>query len=125
MIEFIQLDGSEAREVDPLGTKWPDGTLVLYAVEQGEIVGRQAYLLLPHLEGSWVREDKRSSTIGYRLVKKMEEAVKESGYPVVFAYALDASPEVGEYLERMEYEKLPLSIYMKNVEHEQEKEASA
>lgn len=123
MIEFIELDGTKAREIDPQGTQWPDGTLVLYAVEQGEIVGRQAYLLLPHLEGNWVKEEKRGSTLGYRLVRKMEERVAESGYPVVFAYALDSQPEVGDYLERMGYSRQPVSLWMKEVSAR--KEASA
>lgn len=109
--------------IDPEGIQWPDGTIVLYAVEEGEIVGRQAYLLFPHLEGAWVREDKRGTSLALRLVKEMEKTVAESGYPAVFAYVLDTQPEVAGYMERMKYEKLPLTIWVKKVE--QEKEASA
>lgn len=123
MIEFIQLDGKEAREIDPQGIQWPDGTLVLYAVEQGEIVGRQAYLLLPHLEGAWVKDERRGGTLAYRLIRKTEEVVAETGYPAVFAYVLDSQPEVADYMERMGYEKLPLTIWMKPV-GEKAKEAS-
>ena len=122
MIEFIELDGKGAREIDPQGTPWPDGTLVLYAVEQGEIIGRQAYLLLPHLEGAWTREDKRGGSLGYRLIRKMEDKVAESGYPVVFAYALDSQPDVSDYLSRMGYEKQPVTLWMKQV---QKKEAAS
>jgi GNAT superfamily N-acetyltransferase len=113
MVEFIRLDGKEAREIDPEGVQWPDGTLVLYAVEQGEIVGRQAYLLFPHLEGAWVREDQRGGTLAYRLVRETEKTVEDGGYPAVFAYVLDSQPDVADYMERMDYKKLPLTLWMK------------
>lgn len=115
MIKFITLDGKEAREIDPEGTQWPDGTLVLYAVEHGEITGRQGYMLLPHLEGNWVREDKRGGTLGFRLVRKMEKIVAENGYPIVCAYALDSQPEISNYLSRLGYKKQPVTLWIKEV----------
>lgn len=123
MIDFRAMDGSEARAIDPEGVQWPDGAIVLYAVEDEEIVGRQAYLLFPHLEGAWVRGDKRGTSLAFRLVREMEKTVAETGYPAVFAYALDTHPEVAGYLERMGYSKLPLTVWTKPVSVE--KEASA
>lgn len=122
MIEFLKLDGKEAREIDPEGIQWPDGTLVLYAVKQGEIRGRQAYLLFPHLEGAWVHPDERGGTLAYRLIKETEKVVAES-YPAVFAYVMDNQPEIADYMQRMGYEKVPVSLWVK--QFEKEKEAAA
>lgn len=114
--EIKVLTGVEARSVDPSGLPWPDTSEVICAFEDGKLVGRIGYIFLPHMEATWVAEEKRGGTLAFRLVKAMEKLVAASGSPAVFAYAYDQQPEVGEYLQRIDYQKLPLTIWMKNVE---------
>lgn len=112
-MDFVQLEGLAAQEIDPDGIKWPANSIVLYAIEEGKVVGRIGYLYLPHIEATWIAEDKRGGTLAARLVKKMEEIVQESGSPAIFAYSYDNQPEVGGYLARQGYTRLPLSVHMK------------
>lgn len=112
--EFRVLSGEAAREIDPDGIAWPDEALVIYALEGDKIVGRQAMMVLPHLEGAWVDEARRGGTLAARLVKKAEELLSASGRSHVFAFSYDQQP-VGDYLERFGYSRFPVTTYVKEL----------
>jgi Acetyltransferase (GNAT) family len=112
-IEFKFVTGAEAREIDPQQLPWPDSSAVLYAEQDGEIVGRTASLILPIIEGTWVAESKRGSSLAYRLIKKLEAEACAVGQTQLFAFIMDNQPELHGYMERIGYVKQPLTVWVK------------
>jgi GNAT superfamily N-acetyltransferase len=113
---FRVLSGVEARPIDPDKIPFPDDSVVLYAFEGERIVGRTSIIHLPHIEGTWVAEDKRGTTLAFRLVKKIEEIIRDDGKGFAFAYAWDQQPEVSDYLQRVGYQRFPVTVFFKQVE---------
>lgn len=108
-------DGSEARQIDPDGIEWPDGSDVIYAIEDNKIVGRLGRIFLPCLEGGWVAENKRGGRLALKLAANMERIIKASGKSHSFAHVYEKQPEVAELLEHLGYKEMPLKIYMKEL----------
>lgn len=115
MIEIKGLEGSEARVIDPQNVQWPDGSDVLYAVEQNAIVGRIGRIYLPIIEGAWVAEEKRGSSLAVRLMRSMEDLIKTSGTSHSFAHTYDGQPEIENLLARYGYKQMPLKIWYKEL----------
>jgi hypothetical protein len=116
------MTGAAARAVDPEHVQRPPDSTVLYARENGEIVGRTAIIELPHVEGTWVAESKRGSSLALRLIRKLEEEVAALGRSHLFAFAFDSQPEVSEYLERVGYTRFPVTVWAKSLGLPTEKE---
>lgn len=122
-IEFRVVDGEEARLLDPAKLDWPLDSKVLFAFENNQVVGRSSLTIMPMIavvntsliEGSWVREDKRGTSLAFRLIKKVEDLFRENNKTHALAFAYDAQPEIADYLTRVGFEKLPLTIYMKQL----------
>lgn len=119
-IEFLWLQGDEARAIDPHGLEWPSDAHILFVYEDGVIVGRSSMTILPILnlsmvEGTWVRDDKHGTTLAARMVKEVERHFVEHGKTHAFAFTLDSQPEIGDYLARFGWERKPLSVYMKQL----------
>lgn len=112
-MEFRVLNGTEARAADPQGQEWPDNTEAIIAVEDEKVVGFTAWLFLPHIEGTFVVPEKRHTSLGFRLVRNMEQLLAARNISHSFAYAYDRQPEVSDYLERLGYEKIPVSVWIK------------
>jgi hypothetical protein len=112
---FETLTGTAAAEIDPEQVPWPKDAIVVYARSNGDIVGRSALLQFPHIEGTWVRENERGSTLAYRLVTEVENVVRQAGRTHVWAFAHDSQPEVGGYLERIGYRLQPMKLYLKEL----------
>lgn len=112
-IQYQLFTGLEARLIDPENLPWPGDSAVLYAIENNEVVGRMGIIELPHIEGTWIREDKRNSSIGFRLITKLENILEEENRSAIFAFAANNQPEISNYLERLGYSLMPVKIYMK------------
>jgi hypothetical protein len=126
-LEFKFLVGPEAVEADkqlPAGQRvqWPVDSLVAYAVEDGKIVGRIGAVAIKVVEGTWCAPEKRGTTLPMRLMRQFEAMYSTFLGTAIGAFAPDAKPEISKYLERIGYEKLPVTFYTKTIV-EQEKAA--
>lgn len=114
-IEFRVLDGLAAREIDTEQIEWPADARVIFAMEGNEVVGRSSLVHLPVVEGTWVSQAKRGSTLAYRLLKKVEDVFRENGKPVAMAMAHDTQPEIADFLERFGFTRVPVTLYVKTL----------
>lgn len=114
MIEFRTVCGSDARSIDG-SLDWPDDAWVVFAIEDGEIVARSSILPMPLVEATFVKQEKRNGTLAFRLFKEVEKLYLEHGKPVAMAMALDSQPDIKEYLTRMGFEEMPLTLFIKNL----------
>ncbi len=123
LIEFIEVGGLEARKLDPLQMEWPEDSFVIFVAQDGDIVGRSSLSALPAasilnypvIEGTWVREDKRGSTLAYRLLKKVEDVFIREGKTHAVAFIQDQQPEIGAYMARLGYEHKEVSMWVKQL----------
>lgn len=113
-MEFLLLDGEQASKVD--GVPWPADTVVLYGTEAGRMVARSAMMNLTVIEGSFVAEDKRGTSLAFRMLKEMETIFRAANKSHAMAMAADDQPEVAEYLSRVGFERLPVTMYQKKLE---------
>lgn len=91
----------------------PQTSIALVAKQDGEFVGR-IFLLAPvHLEGPWVRPDKRGGMVGKRLVDKAEEEARAIGVTKLFAFG--SSEDLEDYLHRLGFKKQPLTVWAKEL----------
>lgn len=114
-IQLIDLTGAQARELFPGGAAWPDESVVCIAVEGERLVGHTSALPSQLIEGTVIADDKAGTSLAFRLVKHMEELLKNGGNEAVFAFAPDDDPKVGEYLSRVGYIQLPVTLYLKKL----------
>lgn len=117
-MEFHLLNGDEARAIDPEGVAWPSDTVALFATEGAEIMARSAIIQLPVIEGSMVHPDLRGTSLAYRMLREIETILKAMGKTHAIAMAANDQPEVSGYLERVGYEKMPVTMYSKKLEAE-------
>jgi N-acetylglutamate synthase-like GNAT family acetyltransferase len=122
-IEFMIVDGAEAKIIDPAHLDWPDDSKVVFVVQDDNVVGRSSMFTLPMIailnlsmiEGTWIAEEKRGTSLAARLIKKVESVFRENGKTHAYAFAYDEHPEVADYLQRFGFQKMPLTIYMKQL----------
>jgi N-acetylglutamate synthase-like GNAT family acetyltransferase len=94
--------------------QWPIDTIGVLAIEDDKsVVGQTAIINLPVIEGTIVAEERRGTTLLYRLIKRVEELYRELGKS--HSWAMAASPEVESYLERLGYQKVPVTLYTKEL----------
>lgn len=79
----------------------------------GEIDGRIFLLFPAHLEGPWIKPERRNTLLCSQLVEAAEETAKNAGLTRLFAYAI--SPEIEGYLKRLGYEQMPMTVWMKDI----------
>lgn len=121
-IEFKTVNGTEARAIDS-SLDWPSDAWVVFAIEDGKIVARSSILPMPLVEATFVKPEKRSGTLAFRLFKEVEKLYLEHGKPLAMAMALHSQPEIKEYLTRMGFEEMPLTLFTKNLIAEKSKVA--
>jgi len=120
-LEFKWVGGEEARAMDlPLHLDWPDDSHVLVSTEINDVTGQSSMSILPIvmltiIEGTWIREDHRNTTLAFRLLKEVEKHLIEEGKTHAFAFTWDQQPEVGDYLSRVGYERKEISVWMKQL----------
>jgi len=89
----------------------PKTSIVGVAKDGEEIVGRVFLLCPAHVEGPWVREDRRGGFVGKRLMDWAEAEAKSAGCQHLFAYG--DSDDLEGYLQRLGYEKQKLTVWKK------------
>lgn len=118
-IELVEKIGGDARAADPDGIQWPNpvmsAPIVVFAYEGDRVVGRSAILPVDCIEGTMVAEDKKGTSLAFRLLRRIEELYRANGRTHAIAFAHDDQPEVAEYLERVGYVKSPLTVYSKQL----------
>lgn len=118
-MEFKFVLGIESAETESQLPKeqqvrWPLDSLVMYCLEDGKIIGRVAAMSLKIFEGTWV-DPNAPPTTAYRMIKQMETAYAAFLGDSVGAFVADEQPEIGDYLTRIGYEKLPVTFYTKDL----------
>jgi len=98
---------------------WPPDSTIIYALdENNEVVARMGLVILPHIEGTWIREDKRNGLNAKRLMDQMENYLIETGRGGAFAFIESSNEELKGYMERLGFTELPLKVYFKNLVEE-------
>lgn len=116
MIEYKLITGIELNLVDISGKNdWPWDTFAVVAVEDGKVVGQSAILNLPCIEGTTVVEEKRGGSLAFRLIQKVEELYKSLDKPSAVAMVSETTPEVATYMERIGYKRVPVTVYVKEL----------
>src|SRR5690348_9316554 len=115
-MKLITLNGQDARKVDPDGIEWPDDSLVVVAKNgDDKIRGRSAIIQLPHIEGTWVEDSMRGSTLAFRLVSQVEKILKDAGKKYAWAFIQENQPDVMQYMIRIGYKENPLALFSKEL----------
>jgi hypothetical protein len=91
----------------------PDGCVAFVAREGEEIVGRIFIMAPAHVEGPWIREDRRGGLLLNQLVAAVTGEAKSCGHSKIFAYA--ASDQLADYLQRLGFQKMPLTVWEKEL----------
>jgi len=116
-MEFRFLIGPEVVEAEqqlPAEQRvaWPFDSIVGYAYEGDRIIGRMGIMSVKLIEGSWVSPD-APPTIAYRMMKQVLVMLQSLGDTHSLALAYDGQPEVAGYLERVGFERFPVTMYNK------------
>ena len=88
---------------------------VFAAFDDKGLAARTSVIMVPHIEGTWIREDYRKGRLARRMVKLIEQGTKETGNSSLFAFAEQSNAEVNDYLARMGYVLQPLNVWVKDL----------
>lgn len=109
------LDGVAAAKLDPDHVPWPADSIVAVAEAEGKVQGRSAIISLPHIEGTWVAQSHRSTTLAYRLVRTIEGVLKRAGKTHAFAFIEKDRADVFDYMQRLGYREMPFTVLSKEL----------
>lgn len=116
MIQVRELEKSEYGKLAHVAEGYippADYSIVMVAEDEGEIVGR-IFLISPvHIEGPWIRNDKRCGLILTRLIEAAERQGRKVGVKTIFAYAVSEEIEGG--LVRLGFAKRELTVWSKEI----------
>jgi hypothetical protein len=102
---------------------WPPDSTILYGLDENdEVMARMGLVILPHIEGTWIREDRRNGLTATRLISQMEKFLIETQRRGAFSFVEDSNDEVKSYMERLGYSELPLKVYFKSLVEEKKVE---
>lgn len=91
----------------------PSQSIVVVVKDNQKIVGRTMLIRPWHIEGTWIDEAFRNGTAGPRMIQKLEEQARIEGISKLFSYS--NTPEISNYLQRLGFSVLPVSILEKNI----------
>lgn len=92
----------------------PENSVAVVALDDsGRLAGRMTVVVIPHLEGTWVREDFRGGTVAFRMEKAVIERMRELGPKKLLAFVVDETHE--GYMERLGYRKLQMTVWEKEI----------
>lgn len=94
---------------------FPKEFQIIAAFDDKGLAGRIMMCALPHMEGTWVREDKRGSRVALHLVRMMEQFISYIGNTHAWAFVQESDTEVADYMARIGYTKIPLTVWTKNI----------
>src|SRR5690242_18066041 len=116
MIDFRRLRDAEfpkLKQVAEGTVPDPSVTVAVVAEDAGQIVARMFLMAPQHIEGTWIAESHRNSTVAARLLKRMEQEAANAGITNVLAYSL--SDEVSDYLSRLGYKRTEAVVFQKEL----------
>lgn len=91
----------------------PENSIVIVAVNGNGVEGRTSLMNLIHLEGTWVAEDKRGTTLGYRLEKAAIDKARELGLKYIHTYS--PNDEISDVLSRLGWKEVPVKVFAKEL----------
>jgi N-acetylglutamate synthase-like GNAT family acetyltransferase len=91
----------------------PRFSRAVVAWENGQIVAKAFLVAVIHVEGVWVREDKRGTPLFNRLVEAVYKEARGLGLSRLFAFGMFASME--DYLMRLNFNRLNWSVWNREV----------
>lgn len=115
-IEYKIANGAIARNIDPQSLPWPDDSKVIYAFENDQIVGRLAIMFLPHIEGAWIREDKRNGILLTRLFEQVEQILKQDSRTTALSFIKEDEINIIDLAVKQKYKQLPYKVFLKDLE---------
>ena len=91
----------------------PNKSIVVVARNDKGIVGRIFLLAPAHVEGVFIQKAWRNGPLLKRMVDAVELEAKAEGIRDLIAYA--DGPEMEDYINRLGYMKLPVSVWSKQL----------
>jgi GNAT superfamily N-acetyltransferase len=88
-------------------------SIALVSFDGDKPIGRMLLVTMVHIEGTFVQESYRKTTIGYRMLKEAEHQAKNAGLKTVMAYV--PTQEVADYLARLGYQQMPVTVWSKEL----------
>lgn len=98
----------------------PPEFMVIAGFDSKGLAARTSMAPLAHIEFTWVREDLRSGRVALQLVKELESAVASSGRTHVIAFAHNEQPEMADYLSRIGYTQMQVTVWEKNLTNKED-----
>lgn len=90
----------------------PARTIAIAALEGDELLGCAFLVVLPHIEGIWVKPEHQKGIVAKRIEEVLVEHSKRVlGIDRIFAYAF--TDQIASYLERVGYKRIPVTLYEK------------
>ncbi len=93
---------------------WPFDSLVMYTFDDDVLVGRMGLMSFKVIEGTWAAPDSPPTT-AYRMMKQMSALQEYLGDTAANAFVLDEQPEIAAYLERVGFERVPVTLYTRSL----------
>lgn len=100
------------------GQVLPKEFTILAAFDEKGLAGRTTLVPLPHIEGTWVREDLRKSRVAYTLLREVEKSIRAAGRSHAWAFVEESNAEITNYMERLGYKKQPFTVWVKDMTDE-------
>ena len=102
-------------EVEGDGEVLPKEFTILAAFDEKGLAGRTTIVPLPHIEGTWVREDLRKGRVGYNLIKEIEKSIFNADRTHAWAFVEETNEEITSYMQRRGYIRQPVTVWMKDL----------
>lgn len=114
-MDFSTLKAEEFSELPSFGGFRPDprNSVVVVGREGTQIVARSCILALAHIEGTHIEPEFRNGFVLKRLMRAVEEEAARRGLSQLLAYAADQAVE--DYLGRLGYQKMQLTVWEKKI----------
>jgi|ERR1700684_324769 len=91
----------------------PNHSVAIVAENGHHIIGRIFLVAPAHVEGLFVEPTWRNGLVMKQLVDAVEIEARAEGISRVLVYAKDS--EMADYIERLGYTKLPVTVYKKDL----------
>lgn len=116
-IRYEIFSGKFARAIDIEKLPWPDDAKVIYAFDENDqIIGRIALMNVLHVEGAWIKNDRRNGIVLGRLFEKVEELLKEDNRTSALSFIKEDAKEIIAQMPKANYIQLPYKVFLKPIE---------
>lgn len=115
MIQFLKLNGSQARLIEP-DKDYPIDSIVIFATdEENKILGRIAIISLPHIENLEIEDSNNNGLLMKQLLTQAENTLKELNRTCAVSFISNDNEKALDYAQRYGYEKLPMTVWMRDL----------